>query len=90
MDLTAEEIALVDKQAERFRAELAFVRGKAAFEAGRMQEAVSYLRQAQTYFQTRKLATVLALLRIAPRAVLWAYRLRTRRSVHLWTSPASS
>ncbi|MDP8980856.1 MAG: glycosyltransferase family 2 protein [Acidobacteriota bacterium] len=90
MDLTPDEIELVDKQSERFRAELAFAQGKAAFEAGRMEEAVSYLRQAQAYFHNRKLATVLALIRIAPRAVLWAHRLRSRRSVHLWTSPASS
>ena len=90
MDLTAEERELIDKQSERFRAELAFAQGKAAFEAGRMEEAVGYLRQAQAYFHNGKLAAVLALLRIAPRAALWAYRLRSRRSVHLWTSPASS
>jgi hypothetical protein len=76
--LTATERDLVEQQAEQWRAELDLAEGKAAFEAGRIDEALTHLKRAQLYFNTRKLALVLLALRTTPGMALWAYRLRHR------------
>lgn len=76
--LTASERDLTERQARQWRAELDLAEGKGAFEAGKMEEALGHLEQAQRHFHTRKLAMVLLALRATPNAVLWVYRLRNR------------
>lgn len=76
--LTPAECELAQRQVDQWRAELDLTEGRGAFEAGRFDEAIAHLEEAQRYFNTRKLALVLFALRTVPGVVLQVYRLRHR------------
>ncbi|HYK22081.1 MAG TPA: glycosyltransferase family A protein [Pyrinomonadaceae bacterium] len=78
MTLTPSESATAELQQRRFKALLHFHEGKRAFFSGDTAGAIHGLTEANRFFQNRKTAITVMMLRIAPRLLLRAYDLRDR------------
>jgi glycosyltransferase involved in cell wall biosynthesis len=78
MDLTPEELALVDSQYQHFHALLRLHEGKRAFFSGDTAGAIDGLKEANQFFRNKKTTFTLVMLRVAPRLLLRAYDLRDR------------
>jgi hypothetical protein len=78
MTLTDEEREAVERARARFRAIHNFYKGKRAFTDGDTKTAIQCLKEANTFFKSRKTALVLILLRFAPQLLLRTYDLRDR------------
>jgi glycosyltransferase involved in cell wall biosynthesis len=78
LTLTDEESVALERARSRFRATHNFYRGKRAFTEGDTKTAIECLKQANTFFKSRKTALVLVLLRFAPQLLLRTYDLRDR------------
>ncbi|MEK6280176.1 MAG: glycosyltransferase family A protein [Acidobacteriota bacterium] len=74
--LTAPQTRAVAEAVRRSRAHIEFHRGKQQFESGNYRQAVIALRAANEYYRSPKLRFVLGGLRVAPRVLGLAYRLR--------------
>lgn len=78
MQLSPSERAAWLEHRRSLRAELKRNEAKSAFAAGDVRGALASLGEANAYLRSRKLALVLLLLRVAPRPLLWVYKLRHR------------
>jgi glycosyltransferase involved in cell wall biosynthesis len=78
LELTAEEQEVVTHELARWQATLALHKAKKHFFLGESTEAYNYLREANRFFQRRKLALAGLMIRVFPRALLHAYDLRDR------------
>jgi glycosyltransferase involved in cell wall biosynthesis len=78
MSLTDDEREVVKRARARFHATHSFYRGKRAFTEGDTKTAIECLKEANTFFKSRKTALVLILLRFAPQLLLRTYDLRDR------------
>lgn len=74
--LTAPQSKAVADAVRRSLADIEFVRGKHQFESGNYRQAVIALTAANEYYRSLKLRLVLSGLRVAPRVLALAYRLR--------------
>jgi hypothetical protein len=77
-NLTSSEAEVVRRQHRRIQALQAFHEGKKSFLDGDVRTAIGHLKQANSYLKSRRMAFILVLLRLAPRLLLRAYRLRNR------------
>lgn len=78
MTLTDEERETLVRARARFRATHSFYKGKRAFTEGDTKTAIQCLKEANSFFRSRKTALVLILLRFAPQLLLRTYDLRDR------------
>jgi glycosyltransferase involved in cell wall biosynthesis len=78
MTLTDDEREVVGRARARFRATHSFYKGKRAFTEGDTKTAIECLKEANSFFKSRKTALVLVLLRLAPQLLLRTYDLRDR------------
>ena len=78
MALSDEERKAVERARLRFQAVHSFYKGKRAFCDGDTKTAIECLKQANSFFKSRKTALVLILLRLAPQVLLRTYELRDR------------
>jgi glycosyltransferase involved in cell wall biosynthesis len=78
LPLTESERGAVERERARWRATLQLEIGRQEFLAGNAAGAADNVAEANRYFRRRKLTLVIALLRLAPRLLLRAYRARER------------
>lgn len=76
--LTPAEQATLARERARFEATRRLVQGKKAFFDGEIPEAIEGLREGNRYFRQGKITLVILLLRLMPRLLRQAYRLRDR------------
>jgi glycosyltransferase involved in cell wall biosynthesis len=79
-DLTPAERGTVDHERNRHQAMVDLYKGKEAFVAGDFNAAVGYLKQANIFLKSRKIAAVAIAMRVAPRLLLRVQNLRDRGS----------
>jgi GT2 family glycosyltransferase len=75
-ELTPDEKEILDEQITANRAQLHLFEGKHQLQAGQTQAALNSFQRANEHLRTTKLASVIFLLRHAPRLVGWAFALR--------------
>ena len=78
MTLTERESETLRRERKKFHAMLRLSEGKRAFFKGDIKAAIEGLTEANAFFKSRKTATVLWLLRFAPRLLVTVYSLRDR------------
>jgi hypothetical protein len=78
LDLSADEIAAVDRRCVYIHAMIKLYEGRRAFFAGDAETAIDSLTQANACLRSRKLALAVWLLRLAPRFLLRVYDVRDR------------
>ncbi len=76
LPLTRPQTQAVAEAVRRCRADIEFHHGKQQFESGNYRQAAISLRAANEYYQSPKLRLILGGLRVAPRVLGLAYRLR--------------
>lgn len=76
LNLTAEEREAIRRTRPVFRANLRFHEGKQAFLRGDTAAAVEALEDANGTIRSRRIELLLVLMRVVPRLLLWAYRIR--------------
>jgi glycosyltransferase involved in cell wall biosynthesis len=79
MELTTEEHATLERQRADVAAMLSLLEGKQAFLEGDTRTAITKLKFAADQTKSWKLEAAIACLRLAPRTLLWFYRLRESR-----------
>jgi len=88
-DLTKEERAILNEQITYRRASLQLFQGKQALIQGDTIAATNRFEEANTHFQSPKLALVILLLKHLPQALIWAFSVRerflSRKQTHLLT-----
>lgn len=82
---TAAELNAIERQCAIQRANLALEQGRKSFLAGDTDAAISGLTQANAHFKSVRLATILLLLRVAPRCMQALYQWRDRHIYKLKT-----
>lgn len=78
MTLSGDEREALEKARTRFSAMHSFYKGKRAFTEGDTKTAIECLKEANSFFRSRKTKLVLLLLRLAPQLLLRTYDLRDR------------
>jgi len=78
MNLTTEELAVIEEHRARLYASQRLYEGKKAFFLGDTKKAIEGLTEANTYFRSGKIAFMLRMLHLAPRLLLHAYTFRDR------------
>lgn len=78
LPLTSDEHAVVARALTLWRAKVRLAKGRQAFFRGDAATAVTDITEANRYFQKRKLALVVLLLRTMPRLLSWGYNFRDR------------
>lgn len=76
--LSPREVQMVKRQMIRIQALQAFHEGKRAFMQGDVKTAIEQLGKANAFLKSRRMTFILLLLRLAPKLLLHAYRLRDR------------
>lgn len=76
LQLTPSELEAIHQQRRDYDARIALQQGKSAFFHGDPQAAIEHLRAANAYFESKKLAISILLLRAAPSLLLRLYHLR--------------
>ncbi len=78
LNLSPDDLAVVERRGDHIRAMLKLFRGKQAFFAGEMETAIECLTEASDSLKSRKLAVAAWLLRLAPHFLLRVYEARDR------------
>jgi hypothetical protein len=86
-NITAAERQIIERQCVAERANLELQKGKQAFAGGDAAAAIGHLTRANAHYQSRKLALVVMLLRVAPRLLQALHHWRDR---YIYRLPAQS
>ena len=77
-DLSETELAAIDRRRRLIDAEAAMYEGRHAFLGGDTRAAMNHLAQANEVYNSHRIKLAMRLLRVAPRTLLRAYRVRER------------